>query len=480
LKNEGYPTRALDNVQVPLTALYGLAPGIAQKLVNKAANEGLEFCLDWKFVLATAGIGGLACALSVDEAHSLASLVAGELDAQWSSKSDFIVDAFSQKGEGLFDPTLSPFAARTYSSVNFVPHMTILENKGATINEASGPAVVAALTSPPGLTPLVSSAGAFEVPTNWTSTAPLSLDSQLVTQGMAAMRIGGSGRRSVKVVLDGLDTSEVGSRIGLDIYLQPQVRSHHWRSGTIRLFLESRSRHFKRVPIGSRNLAGFPRGTFSRLIFKVDSHLRKALKNQSDGLALKIEVDGDGFVTLDNFRFYQANPPSLPVNRFGQITGFEDAGVWKTGHSKTVLNFDENTEGAASLEVKTGHRHGPINLISHTFSNRDLDSIPTSISLDISIPDTAHSQAGRMRLLFHSRKCGRDWISLGEIDLDSIPKGGFQTLSFPLPEKVVSSLSGDENRDFHLGISIRGFSRSRVYRLDNLRFSTTGIGLATH
>lgn len=134
----GNLTRPIDNTRVPMTALYGTAPGLFVALLNKAVNDAISACSDnaitatfdsainsltfWKDKYGFSTCGDLINAV----ANPLRPILTA-MDAEWSGNSDGIVDVGSQKYEGFLSSTNYPFTVRQFvpaAGDRGVSHMT--------------------------------------------------------------------------------------------------------------------------------------------------------------------------------------------------------------------------------------------------------------------------------------------------------------------------------------------------------------------
>lgn len=153
-------SRPYDGKKIPLTALYGLAPGLAKPMLTLASNQGHSACQENHYAswfssgvsaddlsvwfqaaiyIASGGKGG-TCTDWVNYVVDYLNPIFTELDSQWSLASDFIVDESSQKYKGIFNPFNHPFVVKPLVPNNgefAVPHMSF-SNLGANGGKLEG------------------------------------------------------------------------------------------------------------------------------------------------------------------------------------------------------------------------------------------------------------------------------------------------------------------------------------------------------
>lgn len=481
LRNQGQPVNAFTNTPVPLTAFYGVVPNMAHHLATDARKSALGFCNSFGGILASiaseivigpARIAGVPtnCPDAVNFLYDRAESVIYRVDRDWSVKSDFIVDQFSQQGVGVFDQESKYFSTRGYASSpnNYVPHMDLLGFEGAT--SSYGADIFQALLYPPGLTQTVGLAGAFDNPLYWTSQATLTRENDAHTEGQAALRVGGSGYREiVSTSVSDLVSTQVTSKLGVDVLIPAQPQNPWWM-GDVQLFISSPSANVFNAYIGRVDLNQFSRGSFAHLFFDLPADIQTLLRGSSTDISLKFALNGDGDFVLDNLRFYEDMPPAiLPTDNTAKVLGFEDAGFWSSNSTTLVLNSGSFSQGSSSLGFSpTGYTE----ITSANLNTAYTGGFSQTVTFDLMIPVSQPNPSwiGAVQLYLDSPSAGVYNAYLGQQDLMSLTRGIFQTIRFDLPADIQTLLGSQVNRDFKLKIVLNVPANTSPFALDNLEF----------
>jgi hypothetical protein len=116
----------------------------------------------------------------------------------------------------------------------------------------------------------------FELQGAWTSTAPLSLNATLKTQGLFGLNVGGSGYRLL--VSSALRTPllPVGPTLRLDFYVPGNQPNPQW-FGAVQAYVSCPSAGMHNAYLGQVELTGKPTNRFSPLAFSVPANVQTAL-----------------------------------------------------------------------------------------------------------------------------------------------------------------------------------------------------------
>jgi hypothetical protein len=145
-----------------------------------------------------------------------------------------------------------------------------------------------------------------------------------------------------------------------------------------------------------------------------------------------------------------------------RVLGFESVADW-SANGGTLASTTVRTEGAAALAIS--------NFWYTELTSAALNGVGTvdaAARVDVAVP--AGQRSGSIKLVVNSAQAGLWYVTLGEVQLASLPAGAFTTLSFPLPADVAQKLRSDYG-DLQLKLLVNGSNSSEPFVFDRLRFA---------
>jgi hypothetical protein len=170
------------------------------------------------------------------------------------------------------------------------------QNSGATL----GAALVITKSSAQQPTPFN-----FESLSDWTSTAPLSLNPNLKTEGASGLSVGGANYRTVTSIPMRTPFTGFGSRLLLDVYIPGQQPNPYW-FGAVQIAATCPSGQMYNAFIGQVDLTGRPTGAFSTLEYRIPGAIASVLSQSHNDCSISIGVNMNATPTnpvLDHLRF---------------------------------------------------------------------------------------------------------------------------------------------------------------------------------
>lgn len=151
------------------------------------------------------------------------------------------------------------------------------------------------------------------------------------------------------------------------------------------------------------------------------------------------------------------------------IMGFENDSLWSVIYSQGTLSSSTiKTQGNASLQI-TGN--GWQQIKCHDMNTAELENVSNQLSFDLFLGNTQTNPhwIGQVQLYVNcpSANIYNQYIGLAE--LSDLPLDQFSTVSFSLPQNVISVLNGTHS-DFSFSISINTNTGTGAYYFDNMRF----------
>jgi calcium-activated chloride channel regulator 4 len=153
----------------------------------------------------------------------------------------------------------------------------------------------------------------------------------------------------------------------------------------------------------------------------------------------------------------------------GLIMGFENDSLWSIIYSSGVLSSSAiRTQGTASLQIAG---NGWQQIKSHDINTADLQNVSDTVSLDLFLGNTQTNPywTGQVQLFVNCPSANIYNQYVGLVNLTGLPLDQFSTLSFVLPQSIVSVLNGSYS-DFSFSVSINTNAGTGAYYFDNMRF----------
>jgi hypothetical protein len=158
-------------------------------------------------------------------------------------------------------------------------------------------------------------------------------------------------------------------------------------------------------------------------------------------------------------------PTSMPG-----FTGFEDPkNPWTSDVAILSQNTQNKTQGLSSLQV-VGSGYMPI--LSPVFNTSDFGVYSNQVSFDVWIPANQPNPwwIGQSQMFVDLPSAGINNQPLGGIELTSLNLGAWNTLTFTLPEAVVTALADDKpNMQFTIVLNVN--ATVEPFLVDNFRFT---------
>jgi Thrombospondin type 3 repeat len=194
-----------------------------------------------------------------------------------------------------------------------------------------------------------------------------------------------------------------------------------------------------------------------------------------------VDTDGDHVPDdLDNCpTVANANQADSDGNGVGDacksddILGFESLSGWTPTMGATTTLNTTKTQGAFSLQVIPAGGYVPLNSANlSTTVLKALEGAQRKLAFDLFIPivqgNPFWTGAAQMFVTCPSANLFNSF--LGQVDLSTLPKGQFNTLTYSIPTAVQTVIQ--QNRtDFSFTIVLNTTTGSAPFSLDNLRFS---------
>ena len=177
--------------------------------------------------------------------------------------------------------------------------------------------------------------------------------------------------------------------------------------------------------------------------------------------------DRDGMLLYGNEPtvYAASQPPVITVN---DIFGFESCTGWSVSQGTISSDSVNKTQGNASVDFSGG---GVQEIISTDLSTTEITGETSTLKLDVFVGNTQPNQwyVGYLQLTVNCPSAGLLNTYIGQVDLTSLTRGTFSTLTFSVPSNVVSALQGSHT-DFSFKMQLNTSSGSGPYKLDNMRF----------
>ncbi|WNG25436.1 hypothetical protein F0U62_16520 [Cystobacter fuscus] len=152
------------------------------------------------------------------------------------------------------------------------------------------------------------------------------------------------------------------------------------------------------------------------------------------------------------------------------ILGFEKPGAWTSAQTPLPLHTGRVTEGISSLQVAVPT--GVAQIVSPSFSTAGLTPVGNKLKLDFFVSAVQPNPAwvGTVEVLISVPSAGisNQWV--GNVVLNTLPRGAFSTLEFPLQAGTVTALN-KVPADVKLQVDLSVTTGSGPYYLDNVRFA---------
>jgi hypothetical protein len=152
------------------------------------------------------------------------------------------------------------------------------------------------------------------------------------------------------------------------------------------------------------------------------------------------------------------------------VLGFEKPGAWTSAQTALPVHTGRVTEGISSLQVAVPT--GATQIVSQPFSTAGLTPVGNKLELDFFVSAVQPNPAwvGTVEVLISIPSAGitNQWV--GNAVLNTLPRGAFSTLEFPLQAGTVAALNtapADVKLQFNLAVT----TGSGPYYLDNVRFA---------
>jgi hypothetical protein len=211
-----------------------------------------------------------------------------------------LIDQFrrSRDGDRFYFERILPANLRTYARHTKLSTV-IRRNTEATIFDLQHE-VMALIPAAP------SSVLGFESTQQWSSSAPLSLNTAYRTDGQRSLNVGGGGYRTLtSAVLPG---SVVGGKreILVDVFV-PENQPDPYYAGAVQTFLTCPSRQVFSEFVNQVELTDMPRGQFNTTVHAISTTLRNRLGSNPSDCRLTISLNANSTPTsyaLDRLRFF--------------------------------------------------------------------------------------------------------------------------------------------------------------------------------
>lgn len=145
----------------------------------------------------------------------------------------------------------------------------------------------------------------FEQLSDWSSSAPLALNSVLRTDGASGLSVGGGGYRVINSAALQTPVAGFGPTLLLDVYVPGNQPNPYWL-GAVQTYATCPSAQLYNEYIGQVELTGLPTKGFSTLAYTLPASVQGALSQAHDDCFLSIAVNTNATPVapvLDNLRF---------------------------------------------------------------------------------------------------------------------------------------------------------------------------------
>ncbi|WP_158502484.1 hypothetical protein [Vitiosangium sp. GDMCC 1.1324] len=151
------------------------------------------------------------------------------------------------------------------------------------------------------------------------------------------------------------------------------------------------------------------------------------------------------------------------------VLGLEKPGAWTSTQATLSVHTGRVTEGISSLQIVTPTAFNAI--ISSNFSTAGLTPVGNKVKVDLFVspvqPNPSWVGTAEVLISIPSAGIHNQWV--GNVVLNSLPRGAFSTLQFPLQASTVAALNTAPN-DVSLQLNLNVTVGSGPYYLDNVRF----------
>ena len=157
-------------------------------------------------------------------------------------------------------------------------------------------------------------------------------------------------------------------------------------------------------------------------------------------------------------------PKTLP-----EFMGFDDPQApWTSSNANVSLTTTNKTQGTSALQVKGS---GYMTIQSPVFNTTDFGVYSNQVSYDVWIPAVQPNPSwiGQTQLLVDLPAAGINNQYVGAQELTPLKLGAWNTVTFTLPQNVVTALAGDyPNMQFTIVLNVN--ATTQPFLLDNFRF----------
>lgn len=164
------------------------------------------------------------------------------------------------------------------------------------------------------------------------------------------------------------------------------------------------------------------------------------------------------------------DPPAAPAPPPSQnpVLGFENVANWSAPQAALSLNTTTHTEGNASLSIAGG---GWFPVHSTTMTTTSITGETTHLALDVFVPGSQPNPwwLGSIDLLANCPSANLNNAYVGHVELTPLPQGQFSTVTFTVPQEVLTALQGDHS-DFSLEFDVNVNAGAPPLLFDYLRF----------
>lgn len=313
----------------------------------------------------------------------------------------------------------------------------------------------------------------FESTGDWTASGGTIIGtSSTRTQGSASLSVHASGYTTLKSRLLG-PLGQVFQSVTFDLGL-PSANPTGW-AGAVQLFVSIPSLAVNNAYVGQVDLTGLKAGQFNKIkLAFADDLLQKLRSSYSDlsfTIALNVPTNSSSIYLLDNFEVSSTIPPYGSVGPADAIAilGFEVSNPAWTLTSGTYLGLSTvptGRQGKFSLAIAP---HGYSTLTSPPLPS--IGPVASTISFDLWQPalNPAPSTYGAAQLFVSIPSQNVSNAYLGQLDLNSVPRGAFSTLTFPVPADLVSKLNAPyTDLRFMVALNVP-INTAATYYVDNFR-----------
>jgi len=245
--------------------------------------------------------------------------------------------------------------------------------------------------------------------------------------GASALRIGGAGYRRIRGGPLAVPTVAANT-VRLDVKVASQASS--WEGVAIVLAAPSVGLYW--VDLGQATLAGAPLNQFVELQFVLQDSVRAALSSGASDLTVRVVVNADREVTVDNLRFQNPGPPPRPNYTDIPVDVGMDPGAFCTAHPLELLDLKSEFQDVwrGNEVASDGKLVGQRPSVDLTF---DAPAIPSTIHAWYTPEPSCAGERVRLR----AQEGAADWLAL-----TSLP--GQQRLPGDFNLVVLNSVNGTQ------------------------------------